>query len=57
VKRHNVVKTRRVAIDTCSWLTHQVVLSKSIRNLFLTTFICENNCSQELSTANHIKEI
>jgi len=35
----NVVETRRVAVDTCSWLTHQVVLSKSIRILFLTTFI------------------
>jgi len=41
----HVVETRRAAVDTCSWLTHQVVLSKSIRNLFLT-FICENNCLQ-----------
>jgi len=43
----NVVETHRAAVDTCSWLTHQVVLSKSIRNLFLTTFIWENNCLQE----------
>jgi len=53
----NVVETRRAAVDTCSWLTHQVVLSKSISQFILNNIHLWEQLFAEVRTLNHTKEI